>query len=396
MQTKSCELDPIPTHILKWVLPTLIPLITHIVNASPTSACFCKEWKTSVVKPLLKRKGLDLQEKNYCPVSNLPLFSKLVEHATLMQFDKHCREHHLLPDFQSAYRKGYSTKTSLMKMTNDILWSMERKEVTAVIVLGMSAAFDTIDHDLLLDILHKRFGIAETALQWYQNYLRPWGMKVCINDAYSSIRSLNYSVPQGSASGANLFTAYCTSIESVIQASITINGFANDHSIRKSFNAGSQDQESQSIILMMDMVVNIASWMDTMCLKLNPDKTEFIMFGYGNQLDKCKTSYVTISDSTIPKSPSVKYLGVTLDENLNLKEHILTKCRIAISNFVRICDIWQYLTTDACTTLVLGLCNRHLDYANALYYGLPNKTISHLQMVQSMCVKTKHLYYKLI
>ena len=110
---------------------------------------------------------------NYHLVSNLPFFSKLVEHATLMQFDEHCREHHLLPDFQSDYRKGYSTETSLIKMTNDIFWSMERKEVTAVIVLDMSAAFDTIDHDLLLDILHKRFGMADTALQWYQSYLRP-------------------------------------------------------------------------------------------------------------------------------------------------------------------------------------------------------------------------------
>ena len=192
-----------------------------------------------MIKPLLKKKGLDLQEKNYRPVSNLPFFSKLVEHATLMQFDKHCREHHLLPDFQSAYSKGYSTKTSLMKITNDIFWGMERKQVTAVIVLNMSAAFDTIDHDLLLDILHKRFGIAETVLQWYQSYLRPQGMKVHINDTYSSIRSLNYSIPQGSASGANLFTAYCASIESVIPASITINGFADDHSIRKSFNADS-------------------------------------------------------------------------------------------------------------------------------------------------------------
>ena len=94
-----------------------------------------------------------------------------------MQFDEHCREHHLLPDFQSAYRKGYSTKTLLMKMTNNIFWSRkERKEVTAVIVLDMSAAFDTVDHDLLLDILQKRFGIADTALQWYQSYLRPQGM----------------------------------------------------------------------------------------------------------------------------------------------------------------------------------------------------------------------------
>ena len=124
-------------------------------------------------------------------------------------------------------------------MTNDILWSMGRKEVTAVIVLDMSAAFDTVDHYLLLDILHNRYGIVDTALQWYQSYLRPRGMKVHINDAYSSIRTLNYSVPQGSASGANLFTAYCAPIESVIPADITINGFADDHSIRKPFNADS-------------------------------------------------------------------------------------------------------------------------------------------------------------
>ena len=76
-------------------------------------------------------------------------------------------------------------------------------------------------------------------------------MKVCINEAYSSIRPLNYSVPQGSASSANLFTAYCASIKSIIPDSITINGFADDHSIRKSFDADSQDQESQLIILMV-------------------------------------------------------------------------------------------------------------------------------------------------
>ena len=168
-------------------------------------------------------------------------------------------------------------------------------------------------------------------------------MKDHINDAYSSIRTLNYSVPQESASDANLFTAYCAPIESVIPAGITINGFADNHSIRKPFNADNQDQESQSILLLMDMIANIASWMVSMHLKLNPDNTEFIMFGYRSQLVKCTTSYVIISDSTIPKSPSVKYLGVTLDENLNLKEHILSKCRKAMANFVRIHNICKYL-----------------------------------------------------
>ena len=84
-------------------------------------------------------------------------------------------------------------------------------------------------------------------------------MRVCINNAYSSIRALNYSVPQGSANGANLFMAYCALIESVIPAGITINGFTDDHSIRRSFIADSRDQELQLILMLMDTVATIAS-----------------------------------------------------------------------------------------------------------------------------------------
>ena len=135
------------------MLPVLTSIITHIINTSLNNACFCKEWKTSVVRPLLKKKGLDLLDKNYRPVSNLPFLSKLVEQAALVQFNQHCKEHQLLPDFQSAYRQGYSIETSLIKLMNDVLWGMERKEITAVIILDMSTAFDTVDHNLLLTIL---------------------------------------------------------------------------------------------------------------------------------------------------------------------------------------------------------------------------------------------------
>ena len=127
--------------------------------------------------------------------------------------------------------------------------------------------------------------------------------------------------------------------------------------------------------------------MDTIHLKLNPDKTEFMVFGYRSQLVKCTTNCVNISDSTLPRSPSVKYLGVTLDENLSLKEHILLKCRKAMTNFVMICNILKFLTKDACTTLVLGPCISHLSYANTLFYCLPDKTFSHLQRIQAMCAK---------
>ena len=135
--------------------------------------------------------GLELLHKNYRPVSNLTFISKLVEHCVLHQFEAHCQEFNLMPDFQN-----YSCETSLLKMSNDILWGMENQSLTAVAILDSSATFDTVDHDLLLSILSQQFGIADTALKWYDSYLRPRYMKVCVNDVYSSEKQLTVSMLQ--------------------------------------------------------------------------------------------------------------------------------------------------------------------------------------------------------
>ena len=123
----------------------------------------------------------------------------------LHQFNNHCDQHNLLPDFQSAYRKNYSTETALIKLVNEILWAMETKSIMAVTFLDLSATFDTVNHDLLLDILNKKFGISELALQWFENYLRPRSIKVRVNKTYSNEKSLAFSVLQGSCSGGKHF-----------------------------------------------------------------------------------------------------------------------------------------------------------------------------------------------
>ena len=97
--------------------------------------------------------------------------SKLVEWWMLKQLLQHCEDNHLLPDFQSAYRANYSTENSLVKMVNDILWSMEQRHIMTVVFLDLSAAFDTVDHDILLSILNKQFGICGKALKWFDSYL---------------------------------------------------------------------------------------------------------------------------------------------------------------------------------------------------------------------------------
>ena len=159
MKNTHCKLDIIPTGILKQILEVFLPVITQIVNLSLTNGEFCKSWKVAVVKPLLKKPGLNLISKNYRPISNLPFISKLVEKCMLKQLIKHCENHKLLPDFQSAYRKNYSTETSLIRLTNDILWSMEKQHLTSLAILDLLAAFHTMDHDILLHILEQKIWI---------------------------------------------------------------------------------------------------------------------------------------------------------------------------------------------------------------------------------------------
>ena len=111
-----------------------------------------------MVKSLLKKHGLDLINKNYRPISNLPFISKLIEKYMLKQLLGHCENHDLLPDFQSAYCKQYNTETSLIKLTNDILWSMERQKMKAIAIQDLAAGFNTVDHEILLQILEQNFG----------------------------------------------------------------------------------------------------------------------------------------------------------------------------------------------------------------------------------------------
>ena len=173
MPTKSCELDIISTKLLKQVLHSCIPAIMKIINLSLDKGDFSSQWKSAVVCPLIKSLSKGTNNDNYRPVSNLPFISIVAEKCTLQEFSDHCDTYDLLLEYQSAYRKNFSCKTVLLKLTNDTLWGMENKNITAVIFLDLLAAFTTADHDLLLEILNKKFGIKDKTLCWYEQYRKP-------------------------------------------------------------------------------------------------------------------------------------------------------------------------------------------------------------------------------
>ena len=118
----------------------------------------------ATIKPRLKKLSLDPILKNYQPVSNLTFMSKLIENCMLNQLKRHNEQYQLMPSYQSAYWQHHSCETSLLKLTNDVLWSMEDQNITAVLALNLSAAFDMVDHDILLQVLKNQYGIDGKAL----------------------------------------------------------------------------------------------------------------------------------------------------------------------------------------------------------------------------------------
>ena len=262
MASKSCELDAIPTTTLKQVLDTVIGPITSIVNVSLEKGIFASKWKTAIVHPILKKVGLDLMLSNFRPVSNLSFISEVVEKVVLTQFNKHCSIHRLIPDYQSAYWANYSCETALAKIVNDILWAMEHQKVTSLVAIDLSMAFNMVDHNILLSVLEKRFGVQDTCFKWFRSYLNSRSCMVKIRNAFSSKCELNCSVPQGSLGGPSLFTVYASTMQSVVPDEIDLHRFADDHVLKNSFRASSRIDEKESILSLESTLVNVKSWMD--------------------------------------------------------------------------------------------------------------------------------------
>ena len=210
------------------------------------------------------------------------------------QLMDHIHANNLTEPPQSAYKSYHSTETALLKVKADILKLMDNQEVTCLVLLDLSAAFHTVDHKILLNWLENHFGIKGMALQWIESYLTNWSQRVVIGDtnttgAKSESISLKFGVPQGSVLGPILFTLYMCLLGQICANQVHYHLYADDQQIYLSFksgHAGVQLAQDDCIHCMERCIEEIRNWMVRNMLKLNDEKTEFIIFGTHQQNKK--------------------------------------------------------------------------------------------------------------
>jgi hypothetical protein len=194
---KCCALDPFPTSTLKNVIGDLAPFLAHLVNLSLSTGCVPGVFKEAYISPRLKKGDLDPTDvRSYRPISNLSVISKLLERLVARQLLAHLNSNNLLPGLQSAYRANHSTETAVLKVLSDILLDLDSGDLSALVLLDLSAAFDTVDHEILLRRLETSYLVDGTAHLWFASYLLNRRQQVRTNLSSSLFATMICGVPQ--------------------------------------------------------------------------------------------------------------------------------------------------------------------------------------------------------
>ena len=333
--SSSFGMDNIDTFTVKLIKSEIIPALTHIINLSISSQEFPLFWKRSKIIPLHKKEDL-LNPKNYRPVAIVPIFSKVLERVIFNQLVTYLTENELIHPNHHAYRVSHNTTTALIQMYDVWLQALEGGELAGVCFLDMSAAFDIVDHPLLIKKL-ELYGFQSNVTNWIQSYLSDRSQCVCIDGTLSKLLPVRHGVPQGSILGPLLYTLFTNEVPEVVHDHLPRN------TARPSYNMSCKEcgsiscyaddttyscSDSDPVIISEKMSAKFTAISDFMInnkLKLNDDKTHLMVMTTsqkrkkGNPNDQVK---ITTPTEIITPSTSEILLGAWIHQDMKWDEHL--------------------------------------------------------------------------
>ena len=300
---KAPGIDKIPMRVVKDSLTVFLPTLTSITNASFVTGTFPSLWKMAKVTPIPKE-GDHEKPNNNRPVSLLPTLSKVCKKVALNQFMAFLESKQRLSTEQSGNKLFDSTETSLIETTDVILEAIDKQKVTVVVLLDMSKAFDSLNHEILLLKLQD-IGLSSAALNWFSSYLSNRFQAVCINSELSDKLPIQSGVPQGSILGAILFNIYVNDLPSVPQCCKS-KTYVDDNKLYITLPV----QQCPSTVADMNRdLTKIRNWCFDNRLLLNASKTKLMLFGSRQMIAKMPNFNLSLLGKDLVPSRCARDLG---------------------------------------------------------------------------------------
>ena len=377
--SKSPGHDEITAKFLKISAKKVAPAVSDIINLSIKSGEYPEALKIAKVLPIFK-KGDPSLASNYRPISVLSCINKIFEKIISKRIYNFLEKYNILYEFQYGFRQGHSTSHALVEIVDKIKFAMDNNEMTCGIFLDLSKAFDTVNHEILLNKLD-HYGIRGPTLKLLKSYLSNRKQFVKIGKFKSELRQISCGVPQGSVLGPLLFILYINDLHKACSLGNT-RIFADDTNIFfKCKNTDEITSKGNEIML------HLNKWFIANKLTLNSEKSNFVIFRSNRKGITNLPEEIKFENSTIKRAKSVKYLGVILDEHLNWNEHISDVCNKLKRYFKTFYCIRRYIKIEQIKTIYYALIYSRINYGITVY-GSANKTkLARIQTLQNKLLK---------
>ena len=384
LKSNACGIDEISAFFIKLSISSTAKIFAEIVNASLKSGRFPNSWKKARIRPIPKIPD-PISASDFRPISLLSAFSKIIEKIAAKQMKNYLINNNLLDKFQSAYREKHSTTTALIDITDNIYKALDNSEITILVLLDYSKAFDCANHKLILAKL-KSMGFKNSALKWIDSYLSNRSQQVVTDKGESTFIELNNGVPQGSILGPLLFTILVSDIARNIKF-CKYHLYADDTQIYLSGKVG----DIVKLIKKINRDLNsISEFSLNNSLKLNEGKSVFIIIGSKQnilKINKLKLPEIVINNKSIERKTVVKNLGILFDENLSWDAEINKCISSGYGKLKQAFRFKNFLTKESKKLVVQSYILSQFNYSSIILQNLNKAQSDKIQKFQNTCVR---------
>uniref|UniRef100_A0A4W3K4W7 Reverse transcriptase domain-containing protein n=1 Tax=Callorhinchus milii TaxID=7868 RepID=A0A4W3K4W7_CALMI len=308
----------------------------------------------------------------------------LLKRIVAGQLRSHLSLHYVLQPLKSVFSPAHSTETELVKVSNDILCSCDQGSLCLLVNLDFSAAFDTVNHAILLHLLSSFIYLSGIALIWFKSYLTNHLHFISASRFSSRPRPVTCGVPQVSTLDHLLFLIYMLPLDDVNHRhGVNLHIYLDETQIYFAFSS----TNSRSASVLSVCLADIKAWMSVNFLQLNVDKVEAILLGSRQHLHSCRSKLLNLPGLSLRLTEPERNFGVRFDSQLSFLPHIRSLTRSIFFHLCHIAHLRPYLILNATEILVHAIVTSRLDYSNTLLTGLPSSTIHKTQLIQNSAAR---------